>query len=109
MKDYNKALEAYDAGLKIEENNQELLDAVNRTLEAINAQSRGQDDSARVENAMKDPEVQEILSDPIMRQILQDMQDDPKAAQDHLKNPQIMKKIQKLVSAGVLKIGGRPM
>jgi stress-induced-phosphoprotein 1 len=82
MKDYNKALEAYDCGLKIEENNQELLDAVNRTLEAINNQSRGQDDNSRIENAMKDPEVQEILSDPVMRQILQDMQSDPGAAQE---------------------------
>ena len=31
---------------------------------------------------MRDPEVQEILSDPVMRQILNDMQTDPKAAQE---------------------------
>lgn len=29
---------------------------------------------------MRDPEVQQILSDPVMRQILEDMQNDPKAA-----------------------------
>jgi stress-induced-phosphoprotein 1 len=30
---------------------------------------------------MQDPEIQRILSDPVMRQVLNDMQEDPKAAQ----------------------------
>jgi len=40
-----------------------------------------------------------------MRQILEDMQRDPGAAQSHLKNPLVMSKIQKLISAGILKVG----
>jgi stress-induced-phosphoprotein 1 len=32
------------------------------------------------------------------------MQADPKAAQDHMKNPMVMGKIQKLVNAGILQI-----
>lgn len=54
---------------------------------------------------MDNPEVREILSDPIMRQILEQMQSDPKAAQDHLRNPQIAAKIRTLMNAGVLRMG----
>ena len=40
-----------------------------------------------------------------MRQVLDDFQNDPAAAQRHLKQPQIMAKIQKLVKAGIVKLG----
>lgn len=52
---------------------------------------------------MQDPEIQAILSDPVMMQILQDMRKDPKAAANHLKNPLVAQKIQKLVAAGIVK------
>jgi len=109
MREYNKALETYDKGLKFDENNQEIQEGIKRTIQAANdaemkARRQGAPDKETLDNAMRDPEVQEILSDPIMRQILDDMQADPKAAQDHMKNPQIMRKIQKLVSAGVLRV-----
>ncbi|KAI8065522.1 hypothetical protein BC940DRAFT_276147 [Gongronella butleri] len=58
-----------------------------------------------LKRAAQDPEVQRILSDPIMQQILQQMQENPKAAQEHLKNPQIAANIRKLMSAGVLRMG----
>ena len=32
------------------------------------------------------------------------VQADPKAAQEHMKNPMVMAKIQKLVNAGILQI-----
>ena len=35
----------------------------------------------RQERAMADPEIQTILMDPVMRQVLNDFQNDPKAAQ----------------------------
>ena len=53
---------------------------------------------------MQDPEIQNILSDPVMRQVLVDFQENPKAAQEHTKNPMVMAKIQKLVSAGIVQI-----
>jgi stress-induced-phosphoprotein 1 len=40
-----------------------------------------------------------------MNEILKQMQEDPKAAQDHLKNPAIMAKIQRLVDGGILSFG----
>lgn len=53
---------------------------------------------------MADPEVQNILRDPVMRQVLDDFQNDPRAAQHHLKNPDIHWKISKLVSAGIIQL-----
>lgn len=52
--------------------------------------------------AMKDPEVAQILQDPVMQSILQQAQSNPAALQEHLKNPDIMQKIQTLISAGII-------
>lgn len=37
-------------------------------------------------------------------QVLQDMQEDPAAAQQHMRHPDISRKIEKLVAAGILQI-----
>jgi stress-induced-phosphoprotein 1 len=43
------------------------------------------------------------MNDPIMQQILQQAQGNPSALQDHMKNPVVRAKIQKLVNAGIIK------
>jgi len=45
---------------------------------------------------MKDPEIQAILRDPMINKVLSDMQSDPADAQDALKDPQIMAKLEKI-------------
>ncbi|KAL6911899.1 hypothetical protein ACP4OV_000704 [Aristida adscensionis] len=108
MKEYDKAMETYQAGLKHDPNNPELLDGVRRCIEQINKANRGeisQDELQERQNkAMQDPEIQNILTDPIMRQVLIDFQENTRAAQEHLKNPGVMQKIQKLVSAGIVQM-----
>jgi stress-induced-phosphoprotein 1 len=46
-----------------------------------------------------------ILSDPVMQSILQQAKSDPAALNEHMKNPGIRSKIQKLVAAGVIRVG----
>ncbi|XP_042503794.1 hsp70-Hsp90 organizing protein 3-like [Macadamia integrifolia] len=108
MKEYDKALETYQEGLKHDKNNQELRDGVRRCVEQINKANRGdispEDLKERQAKAMQDPEIQNILSDPIMRQVLIDFQENPREAQEHTKNPLVMQKIQKLVSAGIVQL-----
>uniref|UniRef100_A0A0E0K2Y7 STI1 domain-containing protein n=1 Tax=Oryza punctata TaxID=4537 RepID=A0A0E0K2Y7_ORYPU len=108
MKEYDKAMETYQAGLKHDPNNPELLDGVKRCIEQINKANRGdlsqEEIQERQNKAMQDPEIQNILTDPIMRQILVDLQENPRASQEHLKNPGVMQKIQKLVSAGIVQM-----
>ncbi len=39
------------------------------------------------------PQIQNIMSDPIMQSILQQAQGDPAALQEHMKNPGIRSKV----------------
>lgn len=98
MQDKSKALDAYQKALELDPNCQEAIDGCR------SCRSHDQDDS--VENvrrkAMQDPEVQQILADPAMQMILQQMQRDPKAVQEHLKNPDIARKLEKLIEVGVI-------
>lgn len=106
MKEHDKAMETYQAGLKHDPNNQELLDGIRRCVEQINKANRGdisqEDLQEKQSKAMQDPEIQGILTDPIMRQVLMDFQENPSAAQHHLKDPGVALKIQKLISAGIV-------
>merc|ERR1712013_920788 len=64
---------------------------------------KGSNDPEEVrKRAMNDPEVQQIMGDPAMRMILEQMQSDPQAVQEHLQNPAIMQKIMKLKDAGLI-------
>lgn len=75
MKEYNKALETYHQGLEIDPESAELKDGVRRCVEAINRLNRGEASEEELKErqakAMEDPEIQQILQDPIMRQVLE--------------------------------------
>jgi stress-induced-phosphoprotein 1 len=108
MKEFDKAMETYETGLKHDPENAELKEGLMRCVQAINKMNRGdaseEDLQERQAKAMADPEVQSILSDPVMRQVLSDMQEDPTAAQRHMKHPDVAFKINKLISAGVIQV-----
>eukprot|EP00271_Cylindrocystis_brebissonii_P015448 TRINITY_DN38347_c0_g1_i1.p1 TRINITY_DN38347_c0_g1~~TRINITY_DN38347_c0_g1_i1.p1 ORF type:complete len:586 (+),score=186.26 TRINITY_DN38347_c0_g1_i1:283-2040(+) len=108
MKEYDKAMEAYREGLKLDPNNQELLDGIGSCISQIRKAGNGElspeDLKERQMRAMQDPEIQAILTDPIMRQVLTDFQEDPKAAAAHQRNPMIMAKISKLAAAGIVQL-----
>ncbi len=54
---------------------------------------------------MADPEIQAILRDPQINQVLRDMQENPASAQGALSDPKIANAINKLIAAGVIKVG----
>lgn len=54
------------------------------------------------QEAMQNPEVQRILGDPVMQTILKQMQEDPTAIREHMKNEGIRKKMQVLIDAGIV-------
>jgi len=105
MKNYKGALEIYEEGIKLDPQNKELNEGLSRTISAIKQETSGLSDKERIERASKDPEVQQILSDPVMIQILEQMKQTPGSIKDHLKNPLVSKKIQTLVDAGILRFG----
>lgn len=102
MQQPSKAIAAFQKALEIDPNNTEALQGYRAcTIESAGA---GGDREEIRKRAMGDPEVQSILRDPAMRLILEQMQNDPRALQDHLKNPDIAAKIQKLLESGLISI-----
>ena len=59
----------------------------------------------RSAHAMADPEIQAILSDPVIQQVLKDFSENPQAANDAFRDPSIKAKIEKLIAAGVVQTG----
>ncbi|KAL1887757.1 Hsp90 cochaperone [Sporothrix stenoceras] len=57
------------------------------------------------ERIMNDPEIMGIMGDPVMQSILQQAQGDPAALNEHMRNPSVRTKIQKLIAAGVIRVG----
>lgn len=99
MQKSSEAQTAYQRALEIDPNNAEALEGYRACTMAVHS-----DPKEVWKKAMNDPEVQQILKDPAMRIILEQMQNDPKAVQEHLKNPQVASKIQKLLESGIIQI-----
>lgn len=106
-KQYNRALQAYDDGLKVDPNNADCKDGRYRTMMKIQEMASGQsadgDEAAR--RAMDDPEIASIMQDSYMQLVLKEMQNDPKRIEEYMKDPGISGKINKLISAGIIRFG----
>ncbi|CCW60250.1 unnamed protein product [Phytomonas sp. EM1] len=106
-KQYNRALQAYDEGLKVDPNNTECREGRMRTMMKIQEMATGQssdgDEAAR--RAMNDPEIAGIMQDTYMQLVLQEMQNDPSRIQEYMRDPSISAKINKLISAGIIRFG----
>ncbi|KAK2708947.1 hypothetical protein QYM36_014541 [Artemia franciscana] len=99
MQQYTKASAAYQSAIELDANASE---AVEGYRQCVMAASSNPEEVRK--NAMTDPEIQQILRDPAMRMILEQMQSDPKALMDHLKNPEVAAKINKLLESGLISI-----
>lgn len=75
MKDFNKAMSAYQKALELDPNNYD-------AAEGLKACYKVDDPEARRKMAMQNPEVQQIMTDPAMQLILQQMQENPAAIRE---------------------------
>ncbi|XP_050390713.1 stress-induced-phosphoprotein 1 [Patella vulgata] len=99
MKEPTKAAMAFQKALELDPDCQEAVEGYRKaTLE------ENSDPESIKRRAMSDPEVQQILGDPAMQMILQQMSKEPQAVREHLKNPEIAAKIQKLMEMGIIAI-----
>ncbi|KAK0327514.1 Hsp90 cochaperone [Friedmanniomyces endolithicus] len=108
MKEYNKCIDACEeASAKDTEgkNAREIQQQSEKALQAQFASREGETDEQAQERIQRDPEILQILQDPVMNSILQQAKGDPAALQDHMKNPAIRSKVQKLMAAGVIRMG----
>lgn len=97
MKELTRAQQAYQKVLEIDPNNGEAQEGLRKCYAQDNPEERRK-------RAMQDPEIQQILADPAMQMILKQMQEDPTALREHLQNPEISAKIEKLMSSGLLSV-----
>jgi stress-induced-phosphoprotein 1 len=103
MGQISKAQAIYEKVLEMDANCSEAMDGFRACSMA--ASSDNPEEIKR--RALSDPEVQSILNDPAMRMILEQMQSDPSAIQEHLRNPHIAEKFMKLREAGLIQISHR--
>ncbi|CDO91843.1 unnamed protein product [Kluyveromyces dobzhanskii CBS 2104] len=109
-KEYAGAIETLDAarskdaevnnGANTREIDQLYIKATQARFQPTNNNETPEEAYAR---ATKDPEVASILQDPVMQSILSQAQQNPAALQEHMRNPEVFKKIQTLIAAGIIK------
>jgi stress-induced-phosphoprotein 1 len=108
MKEFNKCMDVcaeastHDVGGK---NSRELEQQSQKALQAQYEAREGESEEQTQERIQRDPDIMAILQDPVMQSILQQAKGDPRALQDHMKNPDIKNKVQKLMAAGVIRMG----
>jgi len=108
MGQVKNAMEVYSKAMELDPNSDEAKNGYKDCAIRMQSGSGGGKDPEEVRrNAMNNPEVQAIMADPAMRMILEQMQTDPQAVQEHLKNPAIMEKIMKLKDAGLISMSYR--
>ena len=95
-------------------------EGLQRTQQAVQQASYEQPDEERIKRAQQDPEIQQLLADPMVQppylvmvhspylvvqvqQAIRDFKDNPKYAQQALKEPQMAAKLSKLAAAGILR------
>ncbi|PWN32588.1 TPR-like protein [Meira miltonrushii] len=109
MKDYTKALNAAQMASDIDgkhHNNassREIQQQKDKIMQALYAERSTETEEETLQRAMRDPEVAQIMQDPVMQSILQQAQSDPRALQDHMRNDKVRSKIEKLIGAGIIR------
>jgi stress-induced-phosphoprotein 1 len=104
MKEYHKSLESFKRGLQLEPENSLCKQGLAKTIAKINEASSDEMDAERVAHARADPDIQAILSDPMIQQVLRDFQENPTHANKAMADPGIRAKIEKLIASGILAV-----
>ncbi|KAI0463034.1 Hsp90 cochaperone [Komagataella kurtzmanii] len=109
MKDFNKAMTTLEEARTVDADTNEgkAANEINGLYYKASSQRfaaiDGETPEQTFERASKDPEVSAILQDPVMNSILQQARENPAALQEHMKNPEVAKKINILIAAGVIR------
>lgn len=106
LKEYHKAIEVLERALKLDPNDEPAKDQLRKTKMAIAGDMHNTEgnDEDRLRRAMADPEIQQIMMDPMLKIALGKMQEDPKGAAGYFNDPNLGPKLQKLIQAGILKV-----
>ncbi|PNP58741.1 hypothetical protein THARTR1_01757 [Trichoderma harzianum] len=113
MRKYSECVDACDEALQVDAehhkgaNAREIEQQQQKAFSAMYSARENESEEQTRQRLAQDPEIMGIMQDPVMQSILQQSQSDPMALQEHMKNPSVRSKIQKLIAAGVIRVGGR--
>lgn len=112
MKDYKLCIDTLYEAKEVESKNgnnptqlREIETLLQKALSLRFQPLEGETYEQSVARFQQDPEVVEIIQDPVMNTILQQAQGNPAALQEHMKNPAVYKKIMVLMAAGIIRTG----
>ncbi|KAK0656894.1 hypothetical protein B0T16DRAFT_318098 [Cercophora newfieldiana] len=111
MREYSKSVDACSAAHNVDNehhngaNSREIEQQQQKAFTAMYSARENETEEQTRERLLRDPEIMGIMQDPVMQAILQQAQSDPAALTEHMKNPGVRTKIQKLVAAGVIRVG----
>ncbi|EDK45580.1 Hsp90 cochaperone [Lodderomyces elongisporus] len=109
MKEYTHCMETLSEARQkdLEHNNGANQHEIDQLFNKVTYQRfqniEGETPEQTMERVSKDPEIVSILQDPVMQNILAQARDNPAALQDHMKNPDVAKKVNLLIAAGVIR------
>ncbi|PTD11267.1 Heat shock protein sti1 [Fusarium culmorum] len=111
MRKYSECVDACTEAQQIDQehhkgaNAREIEQQQQKAFSAMYSARDNETEEQTRERLTKDPEIMGLMQDPVMQSILQQAQSDPAALQEHMKNPGVKSKIQKLIAAGVIRVG----
>ncbi|PBP20982.1 tetratricopeptide [Diplocarpon rosae] len=106
MREYSKCVDVCTEASEVDvtkANAREIEQQQQKAYSAMYSARDNETEEQTRERIQRDPEIMSIMQDPIMQSILQQAQSDPAALQEHMRNPGIRVKIQKLAAAGVIR------
>uniref|UniRef100_A0A7S1H3X1 STI1 domain-containing protein n=1 Tax=Thalassionema nitzschioides TaxID=33649 RepID=A0A7S1H3X1_9STRA len=102
LKENHKAMESFRTGLALDSANVACKEGLRKVTASMGSAMSDEERKERAAHAMADPEIQSILTDPVIRQILQDFNENPAAAQKAMADPHVASKIEKLIASGIV-------
>jgi stress-induced-phosphoprotein 1 len=108
MKEFHKSMDSYQMGLELDPSSAACKEGLRKVTQAINYGRQNMTDEQKKEqqaHAMADPQIQAILSDPVIQQVLRDFNENPSAAQQAMKDPTMRAKIERLIASGIIERG----
>ncbi|KAJ2779939.1 Hsp90 cochaperone [Coemansia javaensis] len=108
MREYAEALDALEEAKTQDadrKNRPEIDQLEIKCYAAINEHTSRLTPEEALKRAQANPKVASVLANPAMQSILQQMQSNPRAAREHLKNPAVASNLRKLIAAGVVRMG----
>jgi len=102
LKENHKAMDSYRNGLAIDSTNAACREGLRKVNASLGSSMSEEEQKERAAHAMADPEIQAILNDPVIRQILNDFNENPAAAQKAMADPLVANKIEKLIASGIV-------